>query len=110
MEDEILNIDLRGDQIPSTLSDFTEISIFALTFDGYGRIKDIGSFANKISNEYDKDQTNITKLSLTELRACLFYEQRRSHHAGDEPGRLTREYINSLLKEIVIRVEDRETD
>ena len=84
-----------------------------MTFDGYNKIKDIGLFANKIVSEFEVDQTITTKLSLTELRACLFYEQRRHCHnlpMEDEPLGVEREYISSLLTEITKRVESHQTD
>ncbi len=74
MSDEIHNTDLRVDQIPPIDSDYSIIAGFALTFDGYSRIKDIALFANKITVEFHNDQSIIEKLTLTELRACLFYE------------------------------------
>ena len=110
MLDEIYNSDLRLDQIPAIESDYTTIAYFALTFDGYSRIKDIASFANKTSGEYCNDQSLLLKLNLTELRACLFFEQRRYHHFGEEPEGTDREYINSLLTEIIKRVENHQMD
>jgi hypothetical protein len=113
MIDEIHNTDLRLEQIPSATSVFSIIWEFALTFDGYDRIKDIGVFANKIASEFEVDQATVKKLSLTELRACLFYEQRRNRHSQpmeDEPEGLEREYISSLLTEITKRVENHHTD
>ena len=110
MLDEIYNSDLRLDQIPSIESDFTTIASFALTFDGYSRIKDIGSFANKTVGEFRNDQSVLLKLNLTELRACLFFEQRRYHHFGEDPEDADREYLNSLLSEITKRVENQQTN
>ena len=113
MIDEIHNTDLRLEQIPSATSDFSKIWEFALTFDGYNRIKDIGVFANKTASEFEVDQATVKKLSLTELRACLFYEQRRNRHSlpmEDEPEGLEREYISSLLTEITKRVENHQSD
>jgi len=113
MIDELHNTDIRLEQIPSATSDFSKIWEFALTFDGYSRIKDIGVFANKTAFEFAVDQSTAEKLSLTELRSCLFYEQRRYRHSlpmEDEPEGLEREYISSLLTEITKRVENHHTD
>ena len=110
MSNEIHNTDLRLDQIPSIDSDYSNIAGFALSFDGYSRIKDIAIFANKIVDEFHSDCSIITKLTLTELRACLFFEQRRYHHYGDAPEGEDRDYINSLMLEITKRVENQHTD
>ena len=110
MSDELHNTDLRLDQIPPIDSEYSRIAAFALTFDGYNRIKDIALFANKIVAEFENDQAIITKLTLTELRACLFYEQRRYHHFGEDPEGEDREYINHIVSEIAQRVKNHQTD
>ena len=110
MPDEIHNTDLRLDQIPPIDSDYSHIAGFALTFDGYSRIKDIALFANKIVEKFHEDQSATEKLTLTELRACLFYEQRRYHHFGEDPDGEDRDYINKLLLEIVNRVDNNRSD
>ena len=106
MSDEIHYTDLRLGQIPSLDSDYSTIARFALTFDGYSRIKDIALFANKIVAEFHNDHSVMAKLTLTELRVCLFYEQRRYHHFGEDPDGEDRDYINALLLEITKRVQD----
>ena len=111
MFDEIHNTDIRLDQIPTIESGLSIIWAFALTFDGYSRIKDIGTFANRISAEFETNPIITTKLTLTELRACLFYEQRRFRHGSpidDDPIGTEREYINNLLVEISKRVTDKQ--
>ncbi|HPT72172.1 MAG TPA: hypothetical protein PLE74_07815 [Candidatus Cloacimonadota bacterium] len=110
MPDKIHNTDLRIDQIPSINSDYSTIAVFALTFDGYNRIKDIALFANKILAEFQNDHAIVAKPTLTELRACLFYEQRRFHHFGEDPEGGDREYINILLLEITKRIQDQLID
>lgn len=106
MLEEIHNTDLRLDQIPPIDSDYSDIADFALTFDGYNRIKDIALFANKILAGFQNDQAIISKHTLTELRACLFYEQRRHRHFGEDPKGADRDYINRLLLEITKRIHD----
>jgi len=109
MPDEIHNTDLRLDHIPPIDSDYSTIAGFALSFDGYSRIKDISIFANKIVEEFKKDKSITEKLTLTELRASLFYEQRRFHHFGEDPEGGDREYINCLVSEIAQRVKNHQT-
>jgi hypothetical protein len=106
MPDEIHNTDLRLDQIPPIDSDYSAIAGFALSFNGYSRIKDIALFANKITDKFHEDHSIIAKLTLSELRACLFYEQRRHRHFGEDPEGEDRDYINKLVVEITKRVED----
>lgn len=110
MSDEIHYTDLRIDQIPPINSDYSTIAGFALSFGGYSRIKDIALFANKIVAVFQNDQAIISKLTLTELRACLFYEQRRYRHFGEDPEGGDREYINYLVLEIAQRVKNHQTD
>jgi hypothetical protein len=110
MPDEIHNTDLRLDQIPPIDSDYSNIADFALSFDGYSRIKDIGVFANKLVAEIQNDDAIVAKLTLAELRACLFYEQRRYHHYGEDPEGEDRDYINRLLLEITKRIQDQLID
>ncbi len=73
----IPNSDLTVDIVPVTHADWYDISMFALQFDGY---KDCGSFEScaAIANA-GRDNT------LTELRTCLFFEQRRWRHLGESP-------------------------
>jgi len=109
MFEEIHNIDLRLDQIPSIESDYPAIAEFALTFDGNRRTKDIALFANKTAGEFQSDPTILSKLNLTELRTCLFYEQRRYHHFGEDPLGGDRDFINQLLLKIVEKVKLQQT-
>ncbi|MCX6304066.1 MAG: hypothetical protein NT040_03770 [Bacteroidetes bacterium] len=110
MSDEIHNTDLRLDQIPPIDSDYSQIADFALTFDGYNKIKDIALFANKVVAAFQNGHAIVVKLTLTELRACLFYEQRRYRHFGEDPEGKDRDYINIIVLEIIKRVEDHRTD
>jgi hypothetical protein len=110
MPDEIHNIDIRLDQIPPIDSEYSQIAEFALTFDGYSRIKDIAIFANKITDKFHEDQSILSILTMTELRACLFFEQRRHRHFGEDPDGADRDYLNKLVVEITTRVEDHRTD
>ena len=110
MTDEIHNIDLKTDQIPAADAGYDQISRFALSFNGYDRIKDIALFANKTAAGFNAEPSVVSKLTLSELRACLFYEQRRHHHFGEVPVGADRDYINILIREITNRVENRMTD
>lgn len=110
MPNELKNADLKADQIPDKNSDYRTIAEFALTFDGYERFERVAEFANNNLAVYNADRECLKKRTLTELRACLFYEQRRYRHMGEEPENGDREYINALLTEIINRVNENSTE
>lgn len=85
----IPNERLRADKLPSPAAEWAEIDRFALTFDGY---KHWGSFEQcaEIANAKRHD-------TLTDLRTCLFFEQRRWRHFGSAPDEEDMTYIHSVL-------------
>jgi hypothetical protein len=107
---EIRNTALTAAQIPPVHSDYPAIAAFALTFDGYARFDNIAGFANNHLSSYRRERQRIRQSTLTELRACLFYEQRRHRHMGEEPVADDRDYINALLTEIKRRVTENRLD
>lgn len=92
---QIPNHRLRADKIPPADADWSAIQRFALTFDGYGHWgqRECADVAN-----------SRRQGTLTELRTCLFFEQRRWRHFGDDPDPETMTYIRSLLEQIRVRV------
>lgn len=88
----IPNDALDIDRIPSSMASWPTIERFALTFNGYcvfdteDRPHGCGDLANS-------RQAN----TLTELRASLFFEQRRWRHFEDSPRGLDLIYVRSLL-------------
>jgi hypothetical protein len=89
---EISDADLRLIDIPSSDAEWGEIGAFALTFNGY---EYWGSFEKcaEIANAKRHD-------SLTDLRTCLFFEQRRWRHYGFEPDDAAMQEIRLLLEQI----------
>jgi hypothetical protein len=89
---EISDADLRLIDIPSSDAELGEIGAFALTFNGY---EHWGSFEKcaEIANAKRHD-------SLTDLRTCLFFEQRRWRHCGFEPDDAAMQEIRLLLEQI----------
>jgi hypothetical protein len=72
------------------------IGAFALTFDGYWHW---GSF------EACAEVANARRGGpLAELRICLFFEQRRWRHFGDEPDARAMAYIRGIISSIRARV------
>ena len=78
--------------IPENDANWYVISMFALQFDGY---KECGSCeaCAAIANA-GLDTT------LTELRICLFFEDRRWRHFGEDPDEANMVYIRSLVEKI----------
>ena len=94
---EIIGNDhLRLSDLPDRLAGWDEIQSFALMFDGYTVH---GSFEKcaAIANERRKE-------TLSDLRTCLFFEQRRWRHFGDHPDAAAMAYIRSILEEIRTRL------
>jgi hypothetical protein len=85
---EISNEDLRLQDIPSQKEDWWAIEQFALTFNDYELEK-----CAQIANDHHHD-------TLTNLRTCLFFEQRRWRHFGDEPDEKSMIYIRDVLNMI----------
>jgi hypothetical protein len=73
---EITNQKLRLEDIPGDSSGVAVLEEFALTFNGYDEFPDSENSEScaEIANSRDHE-------SLSRVRACLFYEQRRSRHS-----------------------------
>jgi hypothetical protein len=97
---EIPNGELTLDRIPAPGADYFDvISEFALTFNGYGYYPDTcGEIANDAIERYG--DCGVVPDSLSELRACLFYEQRRWRHFGEDLDAEALEYIHALVEAI----------
>lgn len=91
------NEKLRIEKIPTPDSPWPILERFALTFDGY---KHCGS------SEACADIANARRQStLSDLRTCLFFEQRRWRHQSESPDRSSMEYIRELIVQIRNRVQ-----
>jgi len=89
---QIPNRDLIIEKIPSSISTWAAIQRFGLTFNGYD------AFNTEERPEGCGDLANSRQAnSLSELRASLFFEQRRWRHFGEWPEDLDLIYIQSLL-------------
>ena len=87
--DEIPDDQLTFAAIPRPDADWDEIGAFALTIDGYERAGSFEALA-EIANAR-------RRASLADLRMCLFFEQRRWRHFGDEPDEDGMQYIRELV-------------
>lgn len=89
----VSNKSLKLQKIPSPGADYYDISEFALTFNGYDN-PNCADLANSRSAK-----------TLSELRAVLFFEQRRFRHFDSYPDGEDLQYIRSLIQEIRAKVE-----
>jgi hypothetical protein len=92
LPEQIPNDRLEPERIPSQEAPWSEIVKFAHTFDG-DRHWGSRTACAKIANERRHE-------TLTDLRTCLFFEQRRWNHYGRAPDLLAMDYIRDLLREI----------
>lgn len=99
---EITNRDLADRTIPSPAADWQAIAEFALTLNGY---EVWGSFEKcaEIANARKCD-------TLTELRTCLFFEQRRWRQQGEDPDAEALIYLRGLIEKIRTKVAASEFD
>jgi hypothetical protein len=98
----VTNAALTLARIPQPDAEWRAIWAFAWTFNAYeywGSLKACASIAN--------DQKNTT---LTDLRTCLFFEQRRWRHFGDCPQDDDAQYIRDLVQQIRDRVVAKQFD
>jgi hypothetical protein len=93
---EISNEELTLADIPGPSADWDEVGAFALTSNGYGVW---GSFEKRaeVAESPGRD-------SLTDLRRCLFFEQRRWRHFGYDPDETTMIHVREWIEQIRSRV------
>jgi hypothetical protein len=110
MPREISNADLREGDVPGPDSGWREIGRFALSFDGYewwGSFQRCAEVAERGLEVFRT--TGTLPGSLTGLRTCLFFEQRRWRHFGLDPDEEASRYISALLEGVRDRVRSGET-
>lgn len=94
MSSQIPDAALRASDVPTL---FEEWSKLAATFDGYA---EFGDRCAEIANARNPR-------TLSEYRACLFFEWRRWRHFGANPDDEARAYIWSLVEGIRSSLEKR---
>jgi|GEM_PF-6787866 len=88
----IADADLAEGVIPNVTDQWDRpLTRFALSFDGYSHaskelgtvpVTRLGAFVCQVIAAWVRDGVLPTTLSLADLRACLFWQQRRCHFAG----------------------------
>jgi len=108
---EIDNADLAEGDLPSASAEWHEIGKFALSFNGYERWGSFGKCAERANGGAELYRTEgVLPTSLTELRTCLFFEQRRWRHFGFYPDEQGMEYIRALVERIREKVRAEHDD
>ena len=86
--------------VPTATAAATELSRFALSFDGYAAFgKDAAEIGSEVRRRFAA--SGRLPVNLVVLRCCLFFEQRAAHHTGAPLGG---EYVDALLSEIRARL------
>ena len=100
--ESISNEALELGAIPSSDGGWKEIERFALTLNGYAAI---GQRLGDLADGHAREGT--LPVDLTELRACLFFEQRRWRQFDAPPEGKPMEHILRLLEAIRTAVASR---
>ena len=106
---KIPNSQLLIDDLPSRRASWKNILPFAHSFNGYeycGSVQKCREIAKQGVASYKAN--GDLKLSLTDLRTCLFFEARRWKHLEKNPSNSGLEYVRALLEAIRIRVQANE--
>src|SRR5215831_16419529 len=100
--DEVSNENSTASAVPPVRASWHTIAVFAQTMDGYKAIgqKECGQLANRVRSKSKNNAAFLGRSSLTELRLCLFVEQRRFNHFGYAPQGADKIFINTLLEAI----------
>ena len=111
MFETIANEDLNASDVPAPGAGFGELGAFALSFNGYdhwGSFEKCAEIGNRWIGEFA--ERRALPESLTELRTCLFFEQRRWHHFGESPDGESLVYLRALVDAIRCKVTAGELD
>jgi hypothetical protein len=91
----IPNGQLRLHGIPERGDSWDAVCSFSLTYDGYAYWTDVSELATRSVRTWTRHHR--LPATIDEVRACLFYEQRRWHHFGEDPNGRGAQYVWALL-------------
>jgi hypothetical protein len=97
----ILNAELDTAVFPRRGDSWEAVSDFALSYDGYRYWDDLHELASGVLQRWTRSRS--LPGTLDEVRGCLFYEQRRWHHFGEDPTGRSAEYMWALIDAISAR-------
>lgn len=97
--------ELTVDRVPESADPWMPFAEFALSFDGYAYRDDLGMWANRQAEAFHRTGSLPDGLTLSDLRALAFFEQRRFRHFGTTPEGDDLRYIQAVLAEIRRRVD-----
>ncbi|MDF1543218.1 MAG: hypothetical protein RQ731_08490 [Anaerosomatales bacterium] len=101
---EVPGSDLQPGDVPRVSDGWDAIFTFALSYDGYAHYGDrCADMANHAADDYS-GHGRLPDL-VDELRACLFFEQRRWRHFGETPNEEARRHFDALLEAIRQKVQ-----
>jgi hypothetical protein len=89
------NSQVKVHAVPDHGDSWDAVSSFSLSYDGYAYWDDVTELATRSIRNWTR--TRQLPGSIDEVRACLFYEQRRWHHFGEEPNGRGAQYVWALL-------------
>jgi hypothetical protein len=91
--------------VPESGASWGEIARFAQTFDGYQHFPDshCADLANRVKKAFPNNERIVRELNLYELRACLFFEERRFTYFEREPTGAEMHYLRALVAEISLK-------
>ncbi len=101
------NAQLRVHGIPDRSDSWDAISSFSLSYDGYAYWDDVSELATRSIRNWTRH--HCLPATIDEVRGCLFYEQRRWHHFGEEPNGRGGYYLWALLDSLRSLVAARTT-
>ena len=108
---EITNAQLTAQAVPAVNAGWSEIGEFALTFNGYAHWGSMEKCVEVAKQWGSAWQTHATlPETLTNLRTCLFFEQRRLRFSGYSPDEQEMVYIHALVEMIRLKIAAGELD
>lgn len=106
--EHIPNEDLEEPMLPAPFADWKLISPFAFSFHAYEYYGDFGKCAQLANGAVKSFKgNNSLPQTLTELRVCLFFEQRRKVHQSVDFDEEKMRYIHALVEAIRGKVKSK---
>ncbi|MCY9694771.1 hypothetical protein [Paenibacillus alginolyticus] len=105
---QLSNVEINDTILPCPNDSWSEISYFALTFNGYGfrgSFDEVAKVATNVEKNYSTNK-NFNMNTLTDLRTNLFIIQRGCNHRGEPPTGELLEYVYALIEGIRTKINE----